>query len=73
MGYFTNSEVLQKFVGASSPRVFLKHILLSIKGAVVFDKNDSVVWNTCKKNGSEPKSESQALISSFFKLDAGCI
>lgn len=45
---------------------------MSIKGAAT-DENDSIVWNVSKQNGSEPKSENQAQISSFFKLDAGCI
>lgn len=46
---------------------------MSKKGAVVIDENDSGVWNIATQNGSEPESESQAQISSFFKLDAGRI
>lgn len=41
--------------------------------SVIFDENDSGVWNISKQNGSVPKSESQTQIPSFVKLDAGCI
>lgn len=64
----------QKVCGSLPPKSALEtYSPMSKKGAVVIDENDSGVWNIATQNGSEPESESQAQISSFFKLDAGRI